>query len=156
MTPAKAKARAKKPLSPAQLEQRRAAAKSRGKQLSQDIDHQRRASRALRAKVGVGYYKWLGHLGWLAQQRNQLKKLAETFEPGEDERKMAKSQERLEWYKASRRKHFAEWADSYKSPVPTGQMVMYELFQDGTDVHRRGRKSHPTKLARGKNKKKVA
>jgi hypothetical protein len=146
MTPAKAKAKAKKPLSPAQLEQRRAAAKSRGKQLSQDVDHQRRASRALRAKVGGGYYKWLGHLGWLAQQHNQLKKLAETFEPGEDERKMAKTQERLEWYKASRRKHFAEWADNYKSPVPAGQMVMLELFHEGSDVYRRARRSNPTKL----------
>jgi hypothetical protein len=120
------------PLTEAQLAQRRAAARSRGKQLREDVEHQRRASRSLREKVGVAYYRFIAERGGRKRMYLLMMEVAESWQFTEDEIAASKvSEERRAELVAQMRQHYRERAEEkYGSPVgyEGRQKVMLEMF----------------------------
>ena len=116
---ASATTKEKKPLSQAQLDQRRAAGK------------------ALKAKVSREYYRLIGRRGGRRTLYNQLMTLAETFNGFPCEIKC--SPERLQEIIADQRAHYKEQAEYWKDD--TGNMVMVELlspdFEPGDAIKNR-------------------
>jgi hypothetical protein len=133
-----------KPLTQAQLEQRRAAAKARGAQLSQDTDHQRQASAALREQVSSDYYRFIGRIGGRRTMYNRLMEVAANwgFTPDEIQESRVSPERRAE-LEADMRSYYRERAIE-KYGTTYGNRVMLALFppeQESEGTRKRRRKS---------------
>ncbi len=137
---------------PAQSQGQGQSQKKTGKGQGQGLSHkqlaQRRAAgKALAAKVGRDYFKWLGRLGGRKYMLRAGLALAESWNFSAEEIKASKvSAERRAELVAEMRTHYREQAlERYGAGPAKGQKVMLEVWEPGGAGHSRPRPRKPQK-----------